>query len=197
VLDFGCGSKPYLNIFKYNKYIGLDYATEVSERNTKLAADAFYDGKTIPFGNATFDSVFSSEVLEHVFNPDEILPEIYRVLKPGGCMLLTCPFFWPEHEQPYDFARYSSFALKNLMTKHGFEIVAYEKTGSYLEAQFQGLALFLYYFIPHRPKILEIPFFILFITPVILAGIALARILPKRIKRKDLYLNNVIVVKKK
>ncbi len=197
VLDFGCGSKPYLNIFKYNKYIGLDYATEVSERNTKLAADAFYDGKTIPFENATFDSVFSSEVLEHVFNPDEILPEIYRVLKPGGCMLLTCPFFWPEHEQPYDYARYSSFALKHLMTKHGFEIVAYEKTGSYLEAQFQGLALFLYYFIPHRPKILEIPFFILFITPVILAGIALARILPERIKRKDLYLNNVIVVKKK
>ncbi len=197
LLDFGCGSKPYKNIFNVDKYVGLDYETEVSQRNPLLVADVFYDGKTIPFAENTFDSVFSSEVLEHVFNPDEILPEIHRVMKPGAHLLLTCPFFWPEHEQPYDFARYSSFAMKHLMEKHGFEVVQFEKTGSYIESIFQGMALYNYYFIPHRPKALQLPFFVLFVTPVILAGSLLSKIFPPRVKRYDLYLNNVIVVKKK
>ena len=196
VLDFGCGSKPYRDIFTVEKYIGLDYGTEVSEKNELLAADVFYDGKTIPFEANHFDSVFSSEVLEHVFNPDEILKEINRVLKPGGHILLTCPFFWPEHEQPYDYARYSSFGLKHLVEKNGFEVVAYEKTGSYFECMLQGMVLYIYFFLPHKPKVLEIILFSIFITPFFVLGLLLAAILPKKIKRSDFYLNNVIVAKK-
>jgi SAM-dependent methyltransferase len=197
VLDFGCGSKPYISLFNCESYTGLDYATEVSEKNTKLAADVFYDGKTIPFEANLFDSVFSSEVLEHVFNPGEILDEINRVMKPGGHLVLTCPFFWPEHEQPYDYARYSSFGLKHLIGEHGFEVVAYEKTGSYFECLLQGWVLYLYYFIPHKPKALEAIFFTIFITPFLLLGLLLAAILPKRVKRSDFYLNNIIVARKK
>lgn len=196
-LDFGCGSKPYVSMFDTDQYIGLDYATEISEQNDKLAADVFYDGKTIPFEKDHFDSVFSSEVLEHVFNPDEILAEINRVLKPGGHLMLSCPFFWPEHEQPYDYARYSSFGLKHLVEKHGFEIVKYEKTGSYFECMLQGMILYVFFFIPHKPKILEVLFFSIFITPFLLLGLLLAAILPKKIKRSDFYLNNVIVARKK
>jgi SAM-dependent methyltransferase len=197
LLDFGCGTKPYKNIMPAAEYVGLDYATEVSRRNPLLAADVFYDGKTIPFADHTFDSVFSSEVLEHVFNPDEILAEINRVMKPGAYMLLTCPFFWPEHEQPYDFARYSSFALKHLMEKHGFEVIQFEKTGSYVEAMAQGIALYHYYFIPHKPKFLAVIFHTLFVTPVMLTGLLLSKILPKRIKRSDFYMTNIILVRKK
>lgn len=197
VLDFGCGSKPYEPLFECDEYIGLDYATEVSDKNENLAADFFYDGKTIPFNDNHFDSVFSTEVLEHVFNPDEILPEINRVLKPGGTLLLTCPFFCPEHEQPYDYARYSSFGLKHLIEKNGFEVIDYEKTGSYFESMLQGIILYIYYFIPKRPKLLGILFFSVFITPLMLFGMGLAAILPKRVIRSDFYLNNIIVAKKK
>lgn len=196
-LDFGCGSKPYVEMFDTEEYIGLDYATEVSEKNNNLVADVFYDGKTIPFGNGHFDSVFSSEVLEHVFNPDEILEEINRVLKPGGYLLLSCPFFWPEHEQPYDYARYSSFGLKHLLEKHNFEIVKYEKTGSYFECMLQGMILYVFFFIPHKPKVLEVLFFSIFITPFLLIGLLFAAILPKKIKRSDFYLNNLVVARKK
>lgn len=196
VLDFGCGSKPYVSIFNYNTYTGLDYDTEISAGNRNLAADVFYDGKTIPFADNHFDSVFTTEVLEHVFNPDEILPEIYRVMKPGAHMLLSCPFFWPEHEQPYDYARYSSFALKHLVQKHGFEVVEYEKTGSYWDCMLQGMVVYANAFIPHRPKLLEAILFTIFITPGMLIGMALSAILPARVKRSDFYLNNVIVVKK-
>ncbi|HXS35856.1 MAG TPA: methyltransferase domain-containing protein [Flavipsychrobacter sp.] len=196
VLDFGCGSKPYVSLFNVEKYIGLDYQTDVSEKNTALAADVFYDGNTIPFDNNFFDSVFSSEVLEHVFNPDEILEEIHRVLKPGGCLMLTCPFFWPEHEQPYDYARYSSFGIQHLMQKHGFRVVKYEKTGSYFESLVQGMVLYAYYFVPHKPKFLEVIIFSIFITPFLLFNMLLIKVLPKRIKRSDLYLNNIVLAEK-
>jgi SAM-dependent methyltransferase len=68
-------------------------------------------------------------VLEHVFNPDDFLNEVNRVLKPSGKLLLTVPFVWDEHEQPYDYARYSSFGLRSLLEKHGFSIVKHEKVG--------------------------------------------------------------------
>ena len=35
---------------------------------------------------------------------------------------MTIPFVWDEHEQPYDFARYSSFGIKSLLEKHGFHV---------------------------------------------------------------------------
>ena len=197
VLDFGCGSKPYVDMFDTNSYTGLDFETEVSADNELLAADYFYDGKTFPFEDNKFDSVFSSEVLEHVFNPDEILAEINRVMKPGGTVLLTCPFYWPEHEQPYDYARYTSFAIKHLFEKHGFEIVDYEKTGSYWDCLLQSLVLYMNFFIPHRPRLLFILFFTVFITPVMLIGLTLSMILPSRIKRQDFYFSNIVVAKKK
>jgi len=63
------------------------------------------------------DGVFSSETFEHIFNLEEIIKEINRVLKKEGLLLATCPFLWPEHEVPYDYARYTSFAMKNLLEK--------------------------------------------------------------------------------
>ena len=198
VLDFGCGSKPYRNLFEAEQYIGLDYESEVSKgKRDNQSADVFYDGKTIPFSNNHFDAVFSSEVFEHVFNLEDMLDEINRVMKTGGHLLFTCPFFYPEHEQPYDNARYTSFAIKYLMDKHNFEIVKYEKTGSYFEALLQSFVLYLFYFIPHKPKVLEVLFFTIFITPILLLGMLLAAILPKRVKRSDLYFNNVVVARKK
>lgn len=197
LLDFGCGNKPYASIIDVSEYIGLDYDTEVSRRNILKTVDVFYDGKTIPFPDHHFDAVFSSEVLEHVFNPDEILPEIRRVMKPGAHLLLTCPFYWPEHEQPYDYARYTSFGLKHLMEKNGFEVVHYEKTGSFFETILQGFITYLFFFIPHRPRVLEVLFFSIFITPFLVLGLLFSAILPKRIKRSDYYLNNIIVVRRK
>ncbi|MEI9999016.1 MAG: methyltransferase domain-containing protein [Verrucomicrobiota bacterium] len=62
--------------------------------------------------DARFNAVVSTEVLEHLFNYDEILSELWRVLRPNGRLFLTTPFIWPEHEQPYDCARHTSFGLK-------------------------------------------------------------------------------------
>jgi len=86
LLDVGCGSKPYQKCFEASEYIGLD----MQGRNKH--ADRSYDGKTFPFSDGEFDAVLTSEVLEHVFNPDEFLSEINRVLRDDGVLLLTVPF---------------------------------------------------------------------------------------------------------
>ncbi|MEW6470164.1 MAG: class I SAM-dependent methyltransferase [Bacteroidota bacterium] len=126
-LDVGCGSKPYLHLFRNaTEYIGLD--VEQSGHSHKLEQiDVFYDGQRFPFGENTFDSLVFFEVLEHVFNPDTFLDQIRTVVKPGGYCLITVPFMWGEHEQPYDYARYSSFGLRHLLEKHGFEVIRSKK----------------------------------------------------------------------
>ncbi len=196
LLDFGCGSKPYRALFNVDEYIGLDIHTEVSESNPDLKADIFYDGKVIPFDAGRFDGIFSTEVLEHVFNPDEILPEWNRVLRMGGTVLLTCPFFWPEHEQPYDYARYTSFGLTHLLKKHGFEVEAYDKTGSYFDVLIQSFVLYLYFLIPKRLGVLAAALYAVFVTPFLLLGLLFSSLLPKGVKRSDLYLNNVVLARK-
>jgi ubiquinone/menaquinone biosynthesis C-methylase UbiE len=119
-LDFGCGCKPYESLFSNaSQYTGLDFESEGHPyANEKI--DLFYDGKSIPFKNAHFDAVFSSEVFEHVFNLEEIIPELNRVMKKGGKILVTCPFVWNEHEVPIDYARYTLFALNHLFEKKRF-----------------------------------------------------------------------------
>src|SRR5215471_17650924 len=132
MMDFGCGSKPYKPLFNVEKYIGVDFENP-GHPHINEQIDVFYDGKKIPFDNDYFDSVFISEVFEHVFDLDEILKELNRVMKPGGLMLITCPFSICEHEVPHDFARYSSYGIRYLLEKNGFEILQQQKSGNSIE----------------------------------------------------------------
>lgn len=196
MLDFGCGSKPYQSLFKVDKYIGLDYDGD-GHSHVGEQIDYYYDGKKIPFDDNTFDSVFTTEVFEHVFNLTEILPEIHRVMKKGALILITCPFAIAEHETPIDFARYSSFGLKHLMEINGFEIVAQEKLGNSIEVI---VSFWLSYLTIHITKQLnKIPFLgslfeIINSTILNLFAIGFGKIFPKG---KELYLNNLILCKKK
>lgn len=143
LLDFGCGAKPYQSLFiNVSEYIGLDYNSEGHSHNGEQI-DVYYDGKTIPFENESFDSLFSSEVFEHVFALPEILPEISRVLKRGGKLLITCPFAWEEHEIPIDYARYTRFALKDMLEKNGFDILVTDKSGHFIQTLHQLFILYL------------------------------------------------------
>lgn len=195
MLDFGCGTKPYKHLFNHvSDYIGVDFegGGNVYE---KKDVEFFYNGHQLPFDDHTFDSALATEVFEHIFNIDEILGEINRVLKPGGRLLLTCPFLWPEHEQPWDYARYSSFGIKALLEKHGFRVIKQGKTGNYIVGIYQLFVLFIYYLIPKVPVLYHIAFLTITLPFSIVTGL-LAIILPKKLLRKDLYLNNVLVVEK-
>ncbi len=192
LLDFGCGRKPYKNLFvNVKEYIGLDMQ-QTGHDHSLSEIDVFYDGKKIPFENETFDAIFSAEVFEHIFNLDEILDELYRVLKKDGKMLITIPFMWGEHEQPYDYARYTSFAIRHILEQKGFRIITSEKTGKASETILQLYTSYLYSFFP-KNKILSVILNVIFIFPLHLLGGIFTLILPNN---RDIYFNNVVLVQK-
>jgi SAM-dependent methyltransferase len=188
ILDVGCGSKPYRKYFNASEYIGL----EIEGRNKD--ADRLYDGKEFPFKDGEFDSVFTSQVLEHVFNPEEFLLEINRVLKDGGVLLLTVPFIWDEHEQPFDYARYSSFGLRHLLESHGFEIVDHRKSMSDIRVIFQMINAYIYKKTITRSARLNLLLTLILMAPFNLLGEFFAKILPGN---NDLYLDNIVLARKK
>jgi|SRR5450432_477951 len=191
LLDFGCGRKPYEDLFRVNTYTGVDLENTGHDHNLSRV-DVYYDGKTIPFGNDYFDSLFCSEVLEHVFNPDEILTEIHRVLKKGALTLITTPFCWNEHEVPFDYARYSSFGMKHLLEKNGFRVQSIVKSGHFSRVYFQLGALYFYEIFKKFGPAGKIAAQ-LFITPINLMGSVLSAILPHN---KSMYFNNIIIAEK-
>jgi SAM-dependent methyltransferase len=118
VLDLGCGEKPY-ELYRPAaavEWIGLD----VPENPT---ADVAGYAESLPFEAGEFDTVLCTEVLEHVADPAIVVQEIARVLKPGGYVFLTTPFYWPLHEEPHDYFRFTQYGLRHLFEKAGLEIV--------------------------------------------------------------------------
>jgi len=189
LLDFGCGRKPYRNLFRVTQYIGVDIEQSGHPHETSQI-DVLYDGKTIPFKDNYFDSVLCSEVLEHVFEIDAVLKEINRVTKHGGKVLITVPFVWNDHEVPYDYGRYSTFGIRYLLEKHGFEILLIEKSTNFVETICQLWMLYLHHTLKTKSIILNNIFNVVFISPFAILGAVASIILPLR---NDLYHNSVIL----
>ncbi len=191
LVDIGCGIKPYINLFKVDEYIGLEI-DNAKNRNHKHA-DVLYDGKVIPFKNNTFDSILLTQVFEHVFNPNEFLKEVNRVTKMGGLLLMTVPFVWDEHEQPYDYARYSSFGLKHILNENGFEVIEHRKSNDGLEVIFQLLNTYIYKKTATDNVYINLLLTLFLMAPVNIVGLILSKLFPRN---EDLYLDNILLARK-
>ena len=191
VLDVGCGTKPYLRYTKASEYIGLEIDSLDKRQHSK--ADFFYDGHDFPFQNTEFDAVITNQVLEHVFHPDYFLAEINRVLKPNSLLLLTVPFMWDEHEQPYDFGRYSSFGLMYLLKTHGFTPIEYRKSPPDFQAVAQLVTAYVYKITPTSSRWADILRTFFLIAPINVFGALFAKILPAN---QDLFLDNIVLAQK-
>lgn len=192
VLDVGCGRKPYRHLTRATRYVGVDLDTPATR--ALAAADVYYDGRTLPFPDASFDAVLCSQVLEHVFTPAEFLREINRVLRPDGLLLLATPFVWDEHEQPQDYGRYSSFGLPDLMRRAGFAAEAGCKTCADFRAVAQLASGYLYKVTRTRSTFLNVFVQLALIAPTNVAGGLLGRLLPAN---PDLYLDNIVLARKR
>ncbi len=122
LLDLGCGMKPYKGLFGENcaRWIGLDYENTPSGRST---ADVFGSALHLPFHTATFDTILSTQVLEHVPQPFTLLREAHRVLRLGGHLVLTAPQTNPLHEEPHDYFRFTCHGLRSLAEEAGFSVL--------------------------------------------------------------------------
>lgn len=130
LLDVGCGTKPYRPLFAphVTRHLGLDWPNTPHARGN---IDAFADARALPVRTASVDTVLCTEVLEHCAEPTRLVAEAFRVLRPGGTLILTCPFLYPVHEAPHDYFRFTRFGLQALLVGAGFEVVSLEPVGGF------------------------------------------------------------------
>jgi SAM-dependent methyltransferase len=129
LLDLGCGHVPLYSAYKeiIDENICIDWA-ESLHQNEFL--DVIHDlTKPLPLDSESFDTVVCSDVLEHIPTPAAAIQEISRVLKPGGVLLLNVPFMYWVHEAPYDFHRYTEFALKRLCEISDLDVIQLNPVG--------------------------------------------------------------------
>lgn len=107
ILDVGSGFSPYKNCIPYTKYIRLDI-------NEMSKPDICCDLHEIKWESAYFDTVIATQVLEHLYEPQRAINEIYRILKPGGICILSTSFFYPYHPNPKDYYRFTQDSLNYL-----------------------------------------------------------------------------------
>ncbi len=124
-VDFGAGSAKYKSIIipHTTKYTTFDMVPGPS-------IDVVGDACNPPFPDNTFDTVISTQMLEHVERPWVVVHEIQRILKPGGICIITAPFITPYHADPYDFFRYTVQGMESLFTHEDCAIVESGRYGN-------------------------------------------------------------------
>lgn len=133
VLDAGAGDCMYQPLFSHANYESADFC-QVDKSYGKITYEC--DLSSIPVQDNRFDAVICTQVLEHVPEPEAVLRELNRILKPTGKLWLSAPLFYNEHEIPYDYYRYTQYGLKYLLQLAGFEIERIE----WLEGYYGTLA---------------------------------------------------------
>lgn len=144
IVDIGCGYMPYKSLVLNHaeRYIGLDL-----KGNDYGKPDLEWDGRAIPLADNSMDGALAMEVLEHCPEPELVLREALRVLKPGGLLFLTVPFLWPLHSVPNDEYRYTPFALERSLRNSGFEQIQLKPLGGWDASLAQMVGLW----VRHRP----------------------------------------------
>lgn len=126
LVDVGCGIKPYESIFeKYvDSYYGIDhYASAGSSYGHLTKADLYCDCTDLKLDSEIFDTLLSTQVMEHVFDIKKYISECFRILKTGGVGIFTIPMAWKLHAEPYDYYRFTRWSLSMLFKEAGFDIV--------------------------------------------------------------------------
>lgn len=115
------------------EYVSLDYpATAIGLYRTRPLV--FADACAMPFVDASFDAVACYEVLEHVSRPDALIEEVARVLVPGGVAEFTMPFFYPIHDAPHDYQRWTRHGWSRSLARVGLAVESIEPRGHSLHA---------------------------------------------------------------
>ena len=127
-LDLGAGRLSYRPLIKKFalEYVSSDF------KKTHPEIDIVANAQDLNMiKNDEFDTVFCSQVLEHVPEPQKVFDEIKRIMKPGGNAILTVPFLGYLHNEPYDYFRYTKYSLRYMADKSGFKVVEIRESGGF------------------------------------------------------------------
>ncbi len=126
VIDAGCGEQPFRALIESGgrTYVGMD-AIQNSDNSVAVLSDL----EGVPVMSPRYPFVLCTEVLEHVVDIDRSFEGLRRLTAPGGCVVLTVPFLFPVHMEPFDFRRLTEYGISKLAADHGFEVVSFDRLG--------------------------------------------------------------------
>lgn len=129
VLDLGCGTGLMLKEFGHRQQMtGLDFSPLALQycRRRQVGPLVRGDAQKVPFPDATFDTLISLDLAEHVPSDDALVREAWRVLKPGGHFLITVPahpYLWSDHDEALEHKRrYTKPQFRTLLEDNGFHL---------------------------------------------------------------------------
>lgn len=124
----------YKNVFFADpEYYSVDFWKDQFIENGKDAVENLENSYCLHYSNNYFDAVLTTKVImEHVSEPQLVVDEIYRVLKPGGKIFLIAPHIRRQHQAPHDYFRYTEYALNNILSKSGFTKIDIQNTGGFM-----------------------------------------------------------------
>ena len=134
LLDLGCGKQPLFELYRQfaNTITATDWPTTT---HSNVHLDFFTDlNHRLPLADNCMDTVILSDVLEHIADPSLVLAEVWRILRPGGHVLVNTPFLYQVHEAPHDYYRYTQFGMSHLVSAAGFDIQELRTLGGALDA---------------------------------------------------------------
>ena len=117
MLDYGCGGSPYRSLFPNTHYHRADF-TEVANLDFKIGEDSLL--RDVP--DSEYDKVLSTQVLEHVKNPQDYLREAARILRPNGELIISTHGCFRDHGCPYDYYRWTADGLGLELNRAGFKV---------------------------------------------------------------------------
>jgi len=126
VLDLGGSRKS-----GYHALLRGEHTMRVVNLDAAQGSDYMFDlEQPFPIPDASFDHVLALNVLEHIFNYQNMLDEAHRILKPGGTLVLAVPFLIQLHPSPHDHWRFSKETLERLLIDRNFREVNVRAIGT-------------------------------------------------------------------
>ena len=116
VLDIGGGRKRGAFIPpKTKEWIFADISPE-------LKPDVICNVENMKFNDNIFNTIKATELFEHVQKPEQGIKECYRVLKKNGYLIVSMPFLYPIHGDPYDYQRWTKHKWKTIAKQTNFKV---------------------------------------------------------------------------
>jgi SAM-dependent methyltransferase len=192
VLDAGAGTCPYKKYFSLCNYVSQDFCE--NEYGLSYApVDIKSEIYNIPRPDSSFDYILCSQVLEHLKYPRKAFKEFNRLLKPGGQLWLSCPLAWEEHDTPYDFFRYTKYALTLLGEEENFKTVRITPTGG----RFISTGKFIKDLLPGMAPNLKISLLLILLqAPIVVPILFIFYFLDRFDKKKELTTNYLVIYEK-
>lgn len=203
ILDVGCGQKSYQKYFEELSgtalYKGIDFKNYSTKGTLQGSTPDYYFAEdytqhfNLPFEDGEFDHAVAFQVLEHHKEPNKMVSEMVRVIKPGGYIIITAPFMGGLHEEPHDYQRFTKYGLIELLKRHQCNVIEVKEQGGLFSTIFSLLNEYLNGF-ASKSKLHYVFSFLIYFPLMICTYIALG--LDKIFTSKQIVFNYLILGKK-